>query len=172
MPAIDSIRPILLCQLVIDSFIWKAVKEVWTPVSTVTYFGGVKASLKGKLLFSGILRPALWLHEEEGYIWLFHISQFLEIGQLELWNFAQWEVLSVVPGKVLLVSRLTSRLPWHLCEITRGPPPLLFAASMLHLILNDRYTTGVSSHYIMDPVLVVKTTRIFNWSHENWMDCQ
>ena len=20
--------------------------------------------------------------------------------------------------------RLTSRLPWHLCEITRGPPPL------------------------------------------------
>ena len=54
-----------------------------------------------------------------------------EIRQLELWNLAQWEISSVVPGKVLwrkciggLGAKINQQINQHLCEITRGPPPL------------------------------------------------
>ena len=44
-----------------------------------------------------------------------------ETRQLELWNMAQWEILSIVPGKVLwrkCIGALLPRLTGHFCEIT------------------------------------------------------
>ena len=53
-----------------------------------------------------------------------------EIRQLELWNLAKWEIVLLVPGKVLcrkciggLGAKINQLINWHLCEITRGPPP-------------------------------------------------
>ena len=48
-----------------------------------------------------------------------------------MWNLAHWEILSQVPGKVLwrkciggLGAKIYQLNNRHLCEITRGPPPL------------------------------------------------
>ena len=55
----------------------------------------------------------------------------LEIRQLGLWKLAQWEILSLVPGKVLwtkciggLGAKINQLINRYLCEITGGPPPL------------------------------------------------
>ena len=47
-----------------------------------------------------------------------------------LWNLAQREVLTLVPGKVLLRkfiedldTKINQQTNQNLCEITRGPPP-------------------------------------------------
>ena len=56
-----------------------------------------------------------------------------EIWQLELWNLAQWEVSLVVQGKVLwrkCIGGLGVKIN-HICEITRGPPPLDFTHQCL-----------------------------------------
>ena len=54
-----------------------------------------------------------------------------EIRQLEPWNLAQWEILSLVPGEILwrmciggLGAKKNQLINRHLCEITRGPPSL------------------------------------------------
>ena len=53
------------------------------------------------------------------------------IRQLELWNLAQWEILPLVPGKVLwrkcrggLIAKINQLINRHLCEIFVGSPPL------------------------------------------------
>ena len=62
-----------------------------------------------------------------------HKSDFgnQEITQLELWNLEQWDILSLVPGKLLwrkcirgLGAKINQLINRHLCEITGGPPPL------------------------------------------------
>ena len=64
-----------------------------------------------------------------------------EIRQLELWNLAQWEVSSVVPGKVLwrkciggLGAKINQQINRHLCEITGGPHSLYLNLPKITLI--------------------------------------
>ena len=62
-----------------------------------------------------------------------HKSDFgnQDLRQLEPWNLAQWEILSLVPGKVLwrkciggLGAKINQLINQNLCEITGGPLPL------------------------------------------------
>ena len=86
----------------------------------------------------------------EGYVLLFHISQILvvshksdfgnqEIRQLDPWNLARWEILLIVSGKLLrrkfiggLGAKIIQLITRHLCEITRGLPPLHLDAKINH----------------------------------------
>ena len=73
---------------------------------------------------------------------VWHKSDFgnQEIRQLEPWNLAQWEIVSLVPGNVLwrkciggLGAKINQLINRHLCEITRGPPPLTLHLHHTHI---------------------------------------
>ena len=135
--------------------IWKSSKIASiTPLLTSCY-----STSKTFFLMDSASSPSLllckyryWLSRGGLHSVFSHKSDFgnQEIRQLELWNLAQWKILSLVPGKVLwrrsiggLGDKINQLINQHLCEITRGPPPLALS-NMMKLVIKKNSASYTS----------------------------